>query len=167
LTPLEKANHTWVDELPNVLWSLEATPNAATQETLFFLVHGAEAVLPIEIEHNSPRVVEYNEEVAQKALEDDVDALDEERDAVLSRVSSYQQNLKKYHSRGLRPRSFEVGDLVLRLTQDSHEKLESPRIGPYIVTKVIPRGAYRLKDKKSDKEEGNLWNVAQLRRFYA
>jgi hypothetical protein len=115
----------------------------------------------------SPRVVEYNEEVAQKALEDDVDALDEERDVVLSRVSSYQQNLKKYHSRGLRPRSFEVGDLVLRLTRDSHEKLESPRIGPYIVTKVIPRGAYRLKDIKSDKEEGNLWNIVQLRRFYA
>jgi hypothetical protein len=116
-----------------------------------FLVHGAEEVLPIEIEHNSPRVAEYDEEVAQKALEDDVDALDEARDVVLSRVSSYQQNLKNYHSRRLRPRSFEVGDLVLRLTQDSHEKLESPWIGPYIVTEVIPGGAYRLKDKKKEK----------------
>jgi transposase InsO family protein len=57
LTPLEKVKHTWVDELPSVLWSLRTTPNAATQETSFFLVHGAEAVLPIEIEHNSPRVV--------------------------------------------------------------------------------------------------------------
>ena len=113
LTPLEKARHTWVDELPYVLWSLRTTPNAATQETPFFLVHGAEAVLPIEIEHNSPRVVEYEEEASQKALEDDVDAIDEARDVVLSRVSAYQQNLKNYHSRRLRPRSFEVGDLVL------------------------------------------------------
>jgi hypothetical protein len=167
LAPLEKARHAWVDELPSVLWSLRTTPNAATQETPFFLVHGAEAVLPIEIDHNSPRVAEYDEEVAQKALEDDVDALDEARDVVLSRVSSYQQNLKNYHSRRLRPRSFEVGDLVLRLTHDSHEKLESPWIGPYIVTEVIPGGAYRLKDTKSGKEEGNPWNVAQLRRFYA
>jgi hypothetical protein len=107
--------------------------------------------------------VEYDEEVAQKAPEDDVDALDEARDVVPSRVSSYQQNLKNYHSRRLRPRSFEVSDLVLRLTQDSHETLESPWIGPYIVTEVIPGGAYRLKDKKSAKEEGNPWNVAQLR----
>ena len=109
-----------------MLWSLRTTPNAATQETPFFLVHGAEAVLPIEIEHNSPRVVEYEEEAARKALEDDVDTLDEARDVALSRVTAYQQNLKNYHSRRLRPRSFEVGDLVLRLNQDGHEKLESP-----------------------------------------
>ncbi|KAK1670786.1 hypothetical protein QYE76_058945 [Lolium multiflorum] len=50
---------------------------------------------------------------------------------------------------------------------DSHEKLESPWIGPYIITEVIPGGAYRLKDKKSGKEEGNPWNVVHLRRFYA
>ena len=167
LTPLEKARHTWTDELPSVLWSIRTTPNTATQETPFFLVHGAEAVLPIEIEHNSPRVAEYDEETSRKAMEDDVDALDEARDEVLSRVTTYQQNLKNYHSRRLRPRSFQVGDLVLRLTQDSHEKFESPWIGPYIVTEVIPGGAYRLKDKKTGKEEANPWNVAQLRRFYA
>jgi hypothetical protein len=53
------------------------------------LVHGAEAVLPIEIEHDSPQVTEYDEEVSRKALEDDVDALDEARDEVLSRVTKY------------------------------------------------------------------------------
>jgi transposase InsO family protein len=167
LAPLEKAKHAWVDELPSVLWSLRTTPNTATQETPFFLVHGAEAVLPVEITHESPRVREYDEETSQKALEDDVDAVDEARDAVLSRVSAYQQNLRNYHNRRLRPRSFEVGDLVLRLKQESHEKLESPWVGPYIVTEVIPGGAYRLKDKKTGKDEGNPWNVAQLRRFYA
>jgi hypothetical protein len=34
--PLKKAKHAWVDELPSVLWSLRTTPNAATQEMLFF-----------------------------------------------------------------------------------------------------------------------------------
>ncbi|XP_071678301.1 uncharacterized protein [Lolium perenne] len=130
------------------------------------MVHGAEVVLPIEIEHNSPRVVEYEEEASQKALEDDIDAIDEARDVVLSRVSAYQQNLKNYHSRRLRPRSFEVGDLVLRLKQDGHEKQESPWLGPYIIAEVIPGGAYRLRDKKMGKDEASPWNVAQLRRFY-
>jgi transposase InsO family protein len=166
LSPLEKARHAWVDELPSVLWSLRTTPNAA-QETPFFLVHGAEAVLLVELEHDSPRVIEYEEEASQKALEDDVDAADEARDVVLSRVNAYQQNLKNYHSQRLRPRSFAAGDLVLRLKQDGHEKLESPWTGPYIVTEVIPGGAYRLKDKQTGKDEGNPWNVAQLRRFYA
>jgi hypothetical protein len=39
--------------------------------------------------------------------------------------------------------------------------------GPYNITEVIPGGAYRLKDKKTDKDEGNLWNAEQLRCFYA
>jgi hypothetical protein len=42
LAPLKKTKQAWVDELPSVLWSLRTTPNAATQETPFFLVHGAE-----------------------------------------------------------------------------------------------------------------------------
>jgi transposase InsO family protein len=155
ITPLEKARHTWPEELPSVLWSIRTTPNTATQETPFFLVHGAEAVLLIEIEHNSPRVAEYNEETSRKALQDDVDALDEARDEVLSRVTKYQQDMKNYHSRRLRPRSFQVRDLVLRLTQDSHEKFESPWVGPYIVTEVIAGGAYRIKDKKTGVTEPN------------
>ncbi|KAK1617349.1 hypothetical protein QYE76_022866 [Lolium multiflorum] len=69
LGPLEKARHTWPEELPNVLWSIRTTPNTATQETPFFLVHGAEAVLPIEIEHDSPRVTEYDEETSREALD--------------------------------------------------------------------------------------------------
>jgi hypothetical protein len=60
-----------------------------------------------------------------------------------------------------------VGDLVLRLKQDGHGKLESLWLGPYIVTKVIPGGAYRLRDKKTGKDESNLWNAEQLRWFYA
>jgi hypothetical protein len=54
LAPLEKSKHAWVDELPSVLWSLRTTPNAATQETPFFLVHGAEAMLLVKITHEAP-----------------------------------------------------------------------------------------------------------------
>jgi hypothetical protein len=60
-----------------------------------------------------------------------------------------------------------VGDLVLRLKQDGHGKLESPWVGPYIVTEVVPEGAYRLQDKKTGKYESNPWNTEQLWRFYA
>jgi hypothetical protein len=60
-----------------------------------------------------------------------------------------------------------VGDLVVRLKQDGHGKLESPWLGPYKVIKVIPGGAYQLQDKKTGKDEGNPWNTEQLWRFYA
>jgi hypothetical protein len=87
LAPLEKTKHAWVDELPSVLWSLRTTPNAATQETPFFLVHGAEAVLPFEITHEAPRIAAYGKTTSTEALQDDVDALDEARDVALARAT--------------------------------------------------------------------------------
>jgi hypothetical protein len=89
IAPLEKAKHAWVDELPSVLWSLQTTPNAATQETAFFLVHGAEAVLSVEITHEAPRIAAYDETTSIEALQDDVDALDEARDIALARATQY------------------------------------------------------------------------------
>jgi transposase InsO family protein len=94
LAPLEKAKHAWVDELPSVLWSLRTTPNAATQETPLFLVHGAEAVLPVEITHEAPRIAAYDEATSTEALQDDIDALDEARDVALARATQYQQILR-------------------------------------------------------------------------
>jgi hypothetical protein len=69
--------------------------------------------------------VAYDETTSTKALQDDVDALDEARDVALARATQYQQNLRNYHSSRVHPRSFMVGDLVLRLKQDGHGKLES------------------------------------------
>jgi transposase InsO family protein len=166
LAPLEKAKHAWVDELPSVLWSLRNTPNAPTQETPFFLVYGAEAVLLVEITHEAPRIADYDKMTSTEALQDDVDALDEARYVALARAIQYQQSLRNYHNTRVRPRSFGVADLVLRLKHDGHGKLESPWVGPYIVTEVIPGGAYRLQDKKTGKDESNPWNAEQLRRFY-
>jgi hypothetical protein len=145
-----------------VVWSLRTTPNAPTQETPFFLVHGAEVVLPVEITHEAPRIVVYDETTSTKELQDDVDALDEARDVVLAKSMQYQQSLRNYHSTRVRPCSFVMGDLVLRLKQDGHRKLESPWPGPYIVTEVILGGAYWLQDKNTDKDEGNPWNAEQL-----
>jgi hypothetical protein len=113
LAPLEKAKHALVDELPSVLCSLRTTPNAATQETPFFLVHGAKAVLPVEITHEAPRIAAYDKTISIEALQDDVDALDEARDVALARATQYQQSLQNYHNSQVRPRSFMVGDLVL------------------------------------------------------
>jgi hypothetical protein len=124
-------------------------------------------VLLVEIIQEAPRVATYDESSSNEALQDDVDALDEARDIALARATQYQQNLQNYHSTRVCPRSFEVGDLVLRLKQDCHGKLESPWLGPYKVTEVIPGEAYRLQDKKTGKDEGNPWNAEQLWRFYA
>jgi transposase InsO family protein len=115
LRPLKRAAGAWVEELPSVLWSLRTTPNSSTGYTPFFLLFGAEAVLPTDVRYCAPRVVAYVEEDTEKALADAQDLLDEARDVALTRLAVYQQSLRNYHSRRVRGRSFEPGNLVLRL----------------------------------------------------
>jgi hypothetical protein len=56
----------------------------------FFLVHGAKVVLPVEITHEAPRIMAYDEMTSIEALQDDIDALDEARDVALARATQYQ-----------------------------------------------------------------------------
>jgi hypothetical protein len=75
--PLECSASCWVEELPSVHWSLHTTPNRSIGFTPFFLVYGAEAVLPTNIEFDAPRVVQYTEKQAKEAHEDGVELLEE------------------------------------------------------------------------------------------
>ena len=44
-----------------MLWSIRNTVTKPTGETPFFLVYGAEAVLPDEVKHRSTRVLAFDE----------------------------------------------------------------------------------------------------------
>ena len=58
---LKESDKHWVEELDSVLWGLRTTPNRSTGYTPFFMVYGAEAVLPCDVIHDSPRVRMYEE----------------------------------------------------------------------------------------------------------
>ena len=82
------------------------------------MVYGAEAVLPSDIHHDSPRVAACVEADNEKARQDAPDLLDEEHDLAAARSVIYQQHLRRYHSRRVKTRTFQEGDLVLQLIQD-------------------------------------------------
>ena len=103
---LELAARAWVTELPSVLWGLRTTPNRSTNHTPFFMVYGAEAVLPSDLLHNSPQVELYSEVEADQARQDAVDLLEEEREMALIRSATYQQDLRHFHDRHIRCRAF-------------------------------------------------------------
>ena len=62
---LTESDTHWVEELDSILWGLRTTPNRTTGYTPFFMVYGAEAVLPCDIIHDSPRVRMYEEREAE------------------------------------------------------------------------------------------------------
>jgi hypothetical protein len=56
---LNKFGKRWMKELPYVVWSLRTTPSRATGFTPFFLVYGAKAILPTDLEYGSMRTRAY------------------------------------------------------------------------------------------------------------
>jgi transposase InsO family protein len=116
---LNKSGRKWLQELPAVVWSLRTTPSRAKGFSPFFLVYGAEAVLPTDLEYGSPRVRNYDEGTNQRAREDSLNQLDEARTVALMHSTRYQQALRRYQARKIWGRDFDEGDLVLRLRQDN------------------------------------------------
>ena len=112
------------------------------------------------------RVTEiYNEAEAEQARQDAVDLLEEEREMALIRSTIYQQDLRRFHARNVRGRAFQEGDLVLRVDQHKPHKLAPSWEGPFIVTKVLHNGAYRLYNVEHNIDEPRAWNAELLRPF--
>jgi hypothetical protein len=99
---LNKSGRKWLQELPVVVWSLRTTPSRAAGFTLFFLVYGAETILPKDLEYGLPRVRGYDEGANQRAHEDSLDQLDEARTVALMHSARYQQALRRYQARKVR-----------------------------------------------------------------
>jgi hypothetical protein len=131
----------------------------ATRFTPFFLVYGAEVVLPTDLEYGLPRVRGYDEGTNQRARKDSLDQLDEARTMALMHSARYQQALRRYQAQKIRCRDFNEGDLVLRLRQDNRgrHKLLPPWEGPYVIVKVLKRGTYKLANEDGE-ELTNAWN---------
>jgi hypothetical protein len=120
-------------------------------------------------------VAAYVEADNETARQDALDALDEERDLAAARSAIYQQDLRRYHSRRVKTRTFQEGDLVLRLIQDQTDmhKLSPPWEGPFVVSKNLNNGSYYLidiresnKSRTSAEETRRPWNIAHLRPYY-
>jgi hypothetical protein len=58
-----------------------------------FLVYGAEAVLPTDLEYGSLRLKAYNKQSNDAETENSLDQLEEAQDVALLHFARYQQNL--------------------------------------------------------------------------
>ena len=55
----------------------------------------------------------YTKAEAREAREDGIDLLEEARLLALSRLAIYQQGLRHYHNKKIKPLAFREGDLIL------------------------------------------------------
>jgi hypothetical protein len=143
---LEACGKKWLDNLQYILWSIHTTATKPTGETPFFLVYGAEAVLPTDVKFGSPRVLAFNEVHQEDLIKDRFLQLEEARYQAALRAARYQQGLRRYHGHHARARTLEVVDLVLRriLSREGLHKLSPMSEGPFKVTHIARLGLARL-----------------------
>eukprot|EP00253_Pinus_taeda_P006693 PITA_06693 len=124
----------------------------ATGFTPFQLVYGLEAILPVQCEISSLKfavdILPGTSEVEACFLE--LIQLDETHRDVASGNEAHKKRVKAQFDKNVKPRVFSEGDLVLLYDQESSKlgagKFKSLWMGPYIVKRVLAKGAYALVD---------------------
>jgi hypothetical protein len=157
----------WHAELPHVIWGLRTQVNSVTGYSPFFLVYGSQAVLPTDVAFGASCNQHYEEGTAEETQKVDLDSIEEHCVAALMRHTRYEQQLRCYHDRNMRERTFNVGDVVLRRIQSTKgmHKLFAPWEGPFIVMEVVSPSTYRLQ-WADGQGIPDVWKIEHLRRFY-
>ena len=135
-------------------------------------MYGSEAVMPIEIEIKSLRVVieakTPESEWARKRY-DHLVSLDEKRMGALFYTQIYQRRIARAFKKKVKPGKIKDGNMVLKQSRtivfDPRGKFRPNWKGPYLVKTVLPNGATRISDL-----EGNMFtepvNMDLLKKYY-
>ena len=138
----------------------------------FQLVHGVEVVTPVECEipslkiviHVLPDMTELEECLVH------LEHLDEQRRDALTANQSHKNRVKIHYDKSIKPRIFSEGELVLLWDQDKEPlgtgNFRSMWLGPYVILKVLNKGAYELTDFEGNKLLEPR-NGLYLKKYYA
>ena len=146
-TPLEGAKGVWSDELPGVLWAYRTTVRTPTGETPFKLAYGSEAVIPTEVNMANHRVTMYQDKDNEEQLHLNLDLIDEVRTDADERIAKYKNLMARQHDAMVKPRRFNIGDLILKkvslaIKNPAHGRLGPNWEGPYRIINCKRQGSY-------------------------
>eukprot|EP00253_Pinus_taeda_P027931 PITA_27931 len=134
------------------LWAYWTSVRNAIGFTPFQLVYGLEAILPVQCEISSLKLAV---DLLPGTLEEEAHfleliQLDETRRDAASANEAHKKRVKARFEKNLKSRVFSEGDLVLLYDQESDKlgvgKFKLLWMGPYIVKRVLAKGAYKLMD---------------------
>ncbi|PKI68230.1 hypothetical protein CRG98_011366 [Punica granatum] len=143
----------WHEMIPFALLVYRTSIRSSTGATSYFLVYGMEAVLPVEVEIPSMRVLAKSKlKEAEWATQryKQLNLIDEKQLTTLCHRQCYQQRMARVFNKKVHPHEFSPGDLILRkvlhVAPDSRGKFAYKYDGPFIVKEVFDRGEIILND---------------------
>ncbi|KAI5418706.1 hypothetical protein KIW84_043074 [Lathyrus oleraceus] len=141
----------WHEMLPFALHGYRTSVRTSTGATPYSLVYGMEAVLPVEVEIPSLRVlldVKLDEAEWIRTRFNELSLIEERRLAAVCHGQLYQRRMKRAFDQKVHPRTFQTGDLVLKRIlppgTDNRGKWTPNYEGPYVVKKVFSGGSLML-----------------------
>ncbi|XP_070055377.1 uncharacterized protein [Nicotiana tomentosiformis] len=151
LRKMVQDSRQWHEKLPFALLGYRTTVRTSIGATPYLLVYGTEAVIPAEVEIPSLRVIVEagidDDEWVKTRLEE-LSLIDEKILAAVCHGQLYQKRMARAYNKKVRPRKFEVGQLVLKRIlphqAEAKGKFAPNWKGPFIVKKVLPNGALYL-----------------------
>ncbi|XP_070002416.1 uncharacterized protein [Nicotiana sylvestris] len=167
-----QSSRQWHEKLPFALLGYRTTMRTSVGVTPYLLVYGTEAVIPAEVEIPSLRIIveaEIEDSEWIKARLEQLTLIDEKRMATICHRQLYQQRMARAYNKKVRPKNLEVGQLVLRRILSHHQEAKGKFApnwkGPYIIRKILPRGALYLGDIEGNDPEAAV-NIDAVKRYY-
>ena len=140
----------WDVKLTAALWAYRATFKVTTRATLFSLVFGIEATLPIEFEVEALRVAVGSQLPVKQSLRNmltDLEELDERCRVAAQHIEAIQRQNKIIFDKRNKKGTLEPGMMVMM--QDARKldfpgKFDALWLGPYVVKAVFPNNSLEL-----------------------
>ena len=129
-TRLERAKGVWSDELPSVLWAYRTTVRTPIGETPFKLAYKSEAVLLAEVHMANQKVIKYRDKDNKEQLCLNLDLIDKVRMDAKQRTARYKNLMTRQYDTMVKPRHFNIRDLVLKRVSLSTRNLVHRKLGP-------------------------------------
>ena len=159
--------------LPFTLHGYRTSARTSTGATPFSLVYGMEAVLPIEVQIPSLRImkdVNLNEDDWIQTQLDQLNLIDEKRLTAICHGQTYQKRMIRAFNKKVKPQEYQVGDLVIKriiLPQsDPRGKWTPTYEGPFVVKNIFSGGAMILTTMDGD-DLPHPVNADIVKRYYA
>ncbi|EOY15725.1 RNA-directed DNA polymerase (Reverse transcriptase), Ribonuclease H [Theobroma cacao] len=163
----------WHEKLPFALHAYRTSVRTSTGATPYSLVYGAEAVLPVEVEIPSLRVLmETKLEDAEWVCSryEQLNLIEEKRLAALCHGQMYQRRMIRAYEKKVHPRQFREGELVLKRILPNQTDFRGKWMpnweGPYVVKKAFSGGALILTDMDGG-DLPNPINADAVKKYYA
>ncbi|XP_023922892.1 uncharacterized protein LOC112034307 [Quercus suber] len=101
-----------------------------TRKTPFKLAYGSEAVIPTEVQMANHRVMKYQDEDNEEQLCLNLDLIDEVRMDAEQRIARYKSLMTRQYDAMVKPRHFNIGDLILKRVTLVTRNLAHGKLGP-------------------------------------